>query len=288
MKPAGSLGSNTESVHFMMSPPFALGASAVLIGIAAFFNQLTGAHINLWLLYLAPVVVSTWFARPAFGAVVACISAGTTLVVELTSGTPPAGRMAPYWNAVAELLMFLAVWRILVLLKQSYRKAHELARTDHLTGVANGRHFAEILSLELEYAHRHNRPLSLAYIDIDSFKQVNDQRGHEVGDSLLRLVAQTMKQAVRANDLVARVGGDEFAILFREATQDHVRTVMDRIKYHLSRIAAQNDWPAAFSAGVVTCTGSACLADELIKRADRLMYAVKTAGKNMVKYDLMP
>jgi len=287
MKPAGSWGTNTEYVPFTMSPPFALGTSALLIGIAAFLHQLTGVHINLWLLYLAPVVVSTWFARSAFGAVVACISAGTTLFVELTSGDTYTSRMAPYWNAGAELLMFLAVWRMLVLLKQSYQKVRELARTDHLTGVANGRYFTEILTLEMEHAHRHNRPLSLAYIDIDNFKQVNDQRGHEAGDSLLRLVAQTMKQAVRANDLVARVGGDEFAILFREETQDHVRAVMDRIKYHLARIAAQNDWPVTFSAGVVSCTGSACLADQLIKRADRLMYAVKTAGKNMVKYDLM-
>lgn len=288
MKSAGPSPAATDRFSIAMSEPFSLGVSLLLVAIAAVFDLLTGTDINLWLLYLAPVALCAWFARPWLGFAIASVSAITTLLVDLLSGTHYLHRMSAYWNAAVELLMFLAVWRTLVLLKQAYRQARDLARTDHLTGVANSRYFTEILSLELEYAHRHNRSLSLAYLDIDNFKQVNDRNGHAVGDALLRLVAQTMKQAVRANDLVARVGGDEFAILFREAGHEQVRAVMDRIKYQLSRLAVQNDWPVSFSAGVVSCTGSPCLADELIKRADRLMYAVKASGKNMVKYDQMP
>ena len=87
---------------------------------------------------------------------------------------------------------------------------------DPLTGALNSRAFTEQLQLEVDRAKRYDHPLSLAYIDLDNFKRVNDSRGHLEGDKVLRCVVTEMRKSVRANDVVGRLGGDEFALLMPE------------------------------------------------------------------------
>lgn len=104
------------------------------------------------------------------------------------------------------------------------------ARTDHLTGLANRREFERVMEREVALAERHNRRLSLMMIDLDNLKRINDRQGHRAGDSALRLVAQQLLRVVRASDVCARVGGDEFAVAMPETDLDRARDVATRLR----------------------------------------------------------
>ena len=125
---------------------------------------------------------------------------------------------------------------------------------------------------------------SLAYIDIDNFKRVNDTLGHSRGDELLITVAKTLKRSLRKTDLVARIGGDEFACLFPETEINAAKEAYTKAKESLSNEMSKNSWPVTFSVGVVTFDKTPEDLKKAIKIADELMYSIKNAEKNNVEY----
>jgi diguanylate cyclase (GGDEF)-like protein len=129
--------------------------------------------------------------------------------------------------------------------------------------------------------------LTLAYIDCDNFKAVNDQFGHHAGNNLLCLVADTIKSTIRITDMVARLGGDEFAILLPETGAEQANSVILKIQNDLLGAMRKDGWKITFSMGVVTYIKSANTSDEVIGMADRLMYDAKNAGKNMIRHEIL-
>ena len=127
-------------------------------------------------------------------------------------------------------------------------------------------------------------PFTLAYIDLDNFKTVNDQLGHATGDQVLRTVVSSVKKNIRRTDIVARLGGDEFALLLPETNQESARVVLSKIQDGLLEEMRKNNWPVTFSIGVLTCRVAPPSTDALVSMADELMYSVKHDGKNGVKY----
>jgi len=171
----------------------------------------------------------------------------------------------------------------LVLRRQIFHEK-ELSRTDPLTGVANYRGFLEAAETGLERYKRTSGAFTIAYIDLDNFKWINDQWGHRAGDAVLSLVARTIRKSVRRTDCVARLGGDEFAVLLfdtgTEAAHRAVRHVFEQLSLSLRQIA----WPTTSSIGAIifeTCPPSIGFA---LRRADELMYHVKRAGKNNLSF----
>jgi diguanylate cyclase (GGDEF)-like protein len=173
----------------------------------------------------------------------------------------------------------------LSLAKQELEIERTYARIDYLTGITNSRAFKEMAKNEINRCARFGRPLTIAYIDIDNFKQVNDTLGHSHGDDLLQLVAKTIRDNTRSMDVVSRVGGDEFAILFPETNDENAKTAVNKLRNKLLYVIKNNNWPETFSFGVVRCY-QPCDLDELIKKADNLMYSVKGSGKNRVEFDI--
>jgi diguanylate cyclase (GGDEF)-like protein len=104
------------------------------------------------------------------------------------------------------------------------------SRTDHLTGLANRREFERVMEREVALAERHERRLTMMMIDLDNLKRINDRQGHRGGDAALRLVAQQLLRVVRASDLCARIGGDEFAVAMPETNLDRGREVAARLR----------------------------------------------------------
>jgi diguanylate cyclase (GGDEF)-like protein len=166
----------------------------------------------------------------------------------------------------------------------------EGALQDPLTGLYNRRHLDERLASELAGAQRHTRPLSLLMIDIDHFKQVNDDRGHLAGDEALKMVAFVLRGAVRKEDVLARYGGEEFVVIARETPLDGARALAERIRRAVekSRFAWQGaELGVTVSIGV---TVAASLAEyvpgrterELVESADRALYLAKQQGRNRV------
>src|SRR5262249_16605305 len=154
------------------------------------------------------------------------------------------------------------------------------ARFDFLTGIPNRRTFYEALVSESHRSRRYDRPLTLAYIDVDNFKSVNDLFGHGQGDEVLRHVADTLQANIRRTDMAARLGGDEFAILLPETDTHSADTVVSKIRECLEQAIALRSWPISFSIGVVTFEKPLQTAEEMVNKADELMYEVKRQGKN--------
>ena len=155
------------------------------------------------------------------------------------------------------------------------------AFTDPLTGLANHRTFQERLLVEVERAHRHGRGLCLALIDVDSFKQINDALGHQVGDQVLVALARQIVPVLRASDLFARVGGDELALLMPEASPDDALAVAERVRSLAATAGRIVGVPLSVSIGVADLEQAAD-AEQLVRFADGALYWVKEHGRNRV------
>ncbi len=167
-------------------------------------------------------------------------------------------------------------------LRAALEHEKELSRIDFLTQVANRRAFYEMAEFESKRSRRYQRPISLAYIDIDNFKQVNDRMGHEVGDRLLVAVAASIQKSVRETDLVARVGGDEFVLLLPETAAEPAQIVLGKVRNNLLDAMERNAWPVTFSIGLATFPTPPDSVDAMVKFADDLMYSVKNSGKDRI------
>lgn len=178
-------------------------------------------------------------------------------------------------NDIALVQHFADVAAIALDNAKTVAELERLAGTDDLTGLANRRTFHESLSRFAAMARRHHAPLSLLLLDIDDFKQINDTQGHECGDEALRMFASALRGRVRASDLVARIGGDEFAILLPQTTREEADSVARDLGAHLSG----HSTPVVLevSIGVASCSGASC--DALLSEADQALYAQKAARK---------
>src|SRR6266566_5351920 len=140
------------------------------------------------------------------------------------------------FNASDMLFMAAVADQVAIALDRARQFSSE-ARTDHLTGLANRREFERVMEREVALAERHNRRLSLMMIDLDNLKRINDRLGHSAGDGALRLVAQQLQRVVRASDVCARVGGDEFAVAMPETDLDRARDVALRLRRAVEQAA---------------------------------------------------
>jgi diguanylate cyclase (GGDEF)-like protein len=151
------------------------------------------------------------------------------------------------------------------------------AATDSLTGLPNRRRFHEAYPTSFDEAIASRTPLALMLIDFDHFKQINDRDGHPAGDDKLRDVAQALQSALRANDLVARYGGDEFIVVAPHSTRKEALALAERL-----RIAAET-CDASISIGIAIFPEDAHQQDALIEAADAALYRAKQAGRNCIR-----
>lgn len=164
-------------------------------------------------------------------------------------------------------------------------KLRSLANKDMLTGLYNRYYLQRTLQHELNDRRKEEQPFVIALVDLDNFKEVNDQYGHAAGDKLLISIAKKLKENVRRCDLVARLGGDEFVVLFRDSSEHNARAVAENI---LSRIAEPLDIGGKhihISASVGLCSSASIGAtfDQLLENLDEAMYQVKKKGKNGIR-----
>ncbi|MBL4613110.1 MAG: GGDEF domain-containing protein [Emcibacter sp.] len=162
-----------------------------------------------------------------------------------------------------------------------------MAHFDSLTGLANRAHFTEKLDGFLNRKRQNDNNLALALIDLDKFKDVNDTYGHPMGDALLQEVSEILTSLVRDNDFVARIGGDEFAILFPNSCgQDDIMPPLNRILKRLMEPVIINGVTLKIGAsiGVSLYPEHACTTESLIKSADNALYKVKETGRGNISF----
>ncbi len=259
----------------------------VLVLCVGVVDYLTGTDVSLILLYLAPIGAATWYAGLRAGVALSLAGAVVSSVADtwhrvVASADPlPVGVLG--WNALIQLGTSIALVLVLNLLRTRLQAEEQLARTDTLTRIANRRAFIEAAQHELERARRNRQPLTLVYVDIDDFKDVNDQLGHAEGDALLVVVARTLRDGTRAVDAVARLGGDEFGLLLPETDAEMAEALLSRLQATLVEAMARDGWNVRFSTGAAVFEMPAASVDEMMARADELMYAAKRATKGSVR-----
>ena len=154
-----------------------------------------------------------------------------------TVGMMTVATMVDRVFGASDLLFMAAVADQVAIAIDRARQFASEARTDHLTGLANRREFERVMEREVALAERHNRRLSLMMIDLDNLKRINDRLGHSAGDGALKIVAQQLQRVVRASDVCARVGGDEFAVAMPETDLDRARDVALRLRRAIDQAA---------------------------------------------------
>ena len=176
--------------------------------------------------------------------------------------------------------------RLRLMLEEYQAKLEDLASTDNLSGLSNRRHFIEEATREIDRACRYGRKLSLIMVDVDHFKAINDNYGHLSGDEVIKTISRMFRQELREQDIVSRIGGEEFAALLPETDVDTATEVAERLRAALasSRTLCRDGQEIACTAsfGVTEFSEGDQTIYDMLPRADQALYAAKNAGRNRV------
>ncbi len=270
-----------------LSPGTAVGLGLALTAAVAIGDEMTGPDLSFTLLYLGPVAFVTWFVSLRAGLALSALSALADLACDYASRPRPLPTTVAAWNLAVQLGTFFALAIVLSALKARLALEQQLARTDPLTMVANRRAFLEQAAIELERSRRTGRPVTVAYLDCDDFKVVNDLLGHAQGDALLCTLASTLRGATRVMDTVARLGGDEFGLLLVDADASTAGALVARLRAALATAAYREGWTVSLSIGAATFVAPPRSVDDMLRHADQLMYDAKRSGKGSVKMEIV-
>ncbi|MEM5493926.1 GGDEF domain-containing protein [Hoeflea sp. AS16] len=245
-----------------------------------------------FLLLIVLVAIGGLFSWAAFSAATGGLVVG---------GVETAARFALMSAVLAALSVVCGFLLVLPIMSRSLRERGKLQRmteslsvrslslehaavTDGLTGMYNRRYFDEALAEYLEAFGQIKKPIGMVILDLDHFKKVNDTHGHDVGDEVLRQVAECLKIFTRYHDVLARLGGEEFAILSPNITESQLYSLSDRIRQAVSELKITNGnvtLKVTVSAGLAVWDGIET-GEELYRRADKQLYEAKRQGRNRV------
>lgn len=228
---------------------------------------------------LATVVVAITIGSVA-------LSAGISAAVHYAIGVPMSGLAWAVTLACPALIApTMSWWAFDLVLKIEI--AHEQLRVqstiDHLTGIFNRRYFMERLREEIDRTQRYGTPFAVAFIDIDNFKRINDEHGHLSGDEILKQLTQTCAKQVRDIDTLARIGGEEFALLLPQTTPEDAERLVERLRAGVAATRASIGdvrLELTVSIGLTSSNRGAMDVDGILRVADEALYAAKRQGKN--------
>ncbi|MCB1746850.1 MAG: GGDEF domain-containing protein [Gammaproteobacteria bacterium] len=258
----------------------ALGLS--LVTLLAVIDYVTGYEATFAQFYFLPVGLVTYYAAARVGLPVALAATCAWAWVDYFSGHAYSHPLIFAWNVAARFAMFAIVVWLTDSVRSGLERERRDARADFLTGLPNGRAFDERVRAEIAGAARYGYVFSVAHIDIDGFKQVNDSYGHAAGDEVLRIVGHILATNLRANDIAARLGGDEFALFLTRVDAAQAYAVAQKIQTALRAAVADHAYPVDFSIGLLTCSEPPQSLNEVLRQVDRLTYAAKASGKGRI------
>lgn len=246
----------------------------------------SGVELRTFPLYYGPISLAAWsFGRPGAIAAAVLSAAGWFVSNQLAgmSFSHPAIWVA---NTFMQGASFTIVGVLVASLHAAMTRARALSRIDPLSGLLNRRAFYDEGDRLIRLCHRGQRPATLAYLDLDNFKSVNDTHGHQAGDELLRRIAQRMASSIRASDVASRLGGDEFAVLLPDLGPAEARIALDRLRVAIDEVTFELVHDVSVTIGAVTFLTIPDGVEAMVQMADSAMYAAKGAGKNRVHLEV--
>lgn len=267
-----------------LKPNIVTAVGLGLLLAVGFADRRLGSDFSLAFLYLIPVSYVAWYAGRLRGLATALCCGLVWFVVNGGVHMFDEHPLVSSGDLLTQLSFFIVVALLVAYHRRLLERERTASRTDFLTGALNRRAFYELAEREIDRVRRHTRPFTIAYIDVDNFKIVNDDLGHAAGDEALQHVADNVRRNLRVTDSVARLGGDEFAILLPETNREAARAVVDKIRHRVQEDMTAHGWPVTLSIGVLTCERPPASIDAMMRVADELMYQVKHQGKNAIVY----
>lgn len=265
------------------SPEAVTGLALALLIIISGLDYLTPPEVSTSVFYLAPLALAAWFAGVRSGQAMALLAAGAWTAKDiLFRGVAYAEPWVLLWNTISRVIIFSVFAWLVAQVHLALQREQRLARTDPLTGLLNSRAFFEELSLHLQRAGRGGQPVTFVYLDLDRFKQLNDEQGHQEGDRALAAVAEVFRRELRRTDVLGRIGGDEFAMIFPDTDVEDTPVLLDKLRTSLNAEMLRQRWPITFSIGAVTSRTPSLSPEALVHAADKLMYEVKATGRDAV------
>lgn len=251
-------------------------AGAILL-LGAFRLQ-TDAQYAIASLALLPVLSIAWIGGKWDGLLMAFLAAAMWLAGDIASAKPYSSAWIPWANAATRLMTYSLVALLAAQVRLQFEREYENATRDALTGLLNRRAFVQAGASEAERAKRYLRPLTVAFLDLDDFKRLNDTKGHDAGDAALRAAARALQGTLRASDRVARLGGDEFGVLLPEIGYSAAGEAGRKMSVAVNR-ALEDFPPVSASIGMAWFAEMDRTFPEMLTAADELMYQVKQSGK---------
>jgi diguanylate cyclase (GGDEF)-like protein len=277
--------SNSALARLQRLPrPLVLLLGLALIAAIAALDGATGPKLALNVFYLLPVMLVAWVtASTGYGLVAVLATFLVGPFEAYRNGFAVYSLPVSVWNAGVRSAVFCIVLLLLAEVRRLVARLQEQSLTDELTGLANRRAFQLMAAREIERSRRYAHQLSLAYLDVDRFKSVNDGEGHAVGDRVLVALASAVRATARSVDLVARLGGDEFVVLMPETDECAALPLADRMREVCAQAASSGSRHITCSVGVVTYRRVPEDVEELLASADALMYEAKAGGGDDVR-----
>ena len=272
----------------LFSPRSKVTVAAVSFLVLSFLGYIDykSGDYSLIVFYLVPVSLVAWFVSRPAGLAFCVLTLLTRFAADQSSSLFVLHRSASlhYWNMVIEFLFLLIMSVLFSTLRSTLEKEKTLASTDSLTGTLNRRSFFDLAEYELHRSRRYKQPFTVAYIDIDNFKMINDCLGHHIGDELLITVVSTISAHIRSTDILARLGGDEFVLLLPETHAEAGRVFLEKLHSNMQSAMDGKNWPVSFSIGAISYADTPDSIDLVVQQADALMYEVKHSGRNRLLF----
>lgn len=257
-----------------------IGVALLTLAFGVWADLATAADVSVSILYVLPVILLAWSVGRGWAVAFSLIAAVSWLGVFLLQHPASVRTYVPYWNAGGELAFYALIGHLIHALRLERNEKAALATLDPLTGALNRRGFLERLGLERQRALRTQAPLSVAYLDIDAFKALNDRAGHAAGDALLRDFVAVLQARIRATDTLGRMGGDEFAILLPDTDRPQAERLLAELQAQIQAAMDAGGTGTSVSVGAITASGELPEAEALLAAADAEMYCAKAFGKH--------
>ncbi len=232
--------------------------------------------------YILPIMAVTWYVNRTWGVVFALLAMGIAGLADLhTDVRLYAGYGGAFlWQSAAHLLLYLLIVAGLDTTALRFNELRQKAEKDLLTGVLNKLTFHHYLRHHLRLARHENWLITVAYVDLDKFKLINDTCGHSEGDRILREVASIMRETLRQTDAIGRLGGDEFAFILQNTPTSGVQAVLESLRQAMRVRFAEERLPVTCSIGAVTFVDPPLDEQTALQIADSLMYQAKQSGRD--------